>query len=95
MTQLNLTDARMNRNSHFSLSGEKFVGSSTKTKALSAGNISKVLPATKKKPYLTHAICVDDFRLFLSLPWRDIFACLLQQLLRVNLTSFLPPLPPL
>lgn len=34
-----------------------------------------------------------NFRRFLSLPCRDIFACLLLQLLRVNLTSFLPPPP--
>lgn len=45
----------------------------------------------KKLAYLTHAICVGNFRRFLSLPRRDIFACLLLQLLRVNLTSFLPP----
>lgn len=53
-------------------------------------NIWKV-SFNKKIAYLTHAIWVGNFRRFLSLPCRDIFACLLLQLLRVNLTSFLPP----
>lgn len=48
---------------------------------------------TKKWAYLTHAICAGNFGRFLSLPRRDIFACLLLQLLRVNLTSFLLPSP--